>query len=449
MSTPLGRHRRPEAAAPPAAPPGTSAGTGPVAHACAPVRSGDVSGTPPSTATGPHGGSRPRLVGIDAARGVALLGMMAVHTIDAYDDDRTLSLAWTLSAGKAAALFAVLAGVGVAFASGGHRPTGRSWRADAASLAVRALLIGAVGLTLGYVVPSAYAAIILAYYALLFLFAIPLLSLSIRTLVVLTGAIAVVVPVLSHAVRASTGLSGDGRNPTFTDLLDDPLGLLGELALTGVYPALPWLAYLCAGMAVGRSLLSSRRTVGFIVLIGAGLVVGARTTSWLLLDVLGGRAELGTGARASMTADDVERVLQSGWAGTTPPDTGWWLATTAPHSSTPLDMLYTIGIALVVLGVFILIGRTTTALLRPLAAAGSMTLTVYSLHLLMLGSDVLPGGPAELVIQLAVVVAFALVWSRYHLRGPLEELVASATGAVRRKVAAAGRTETAGDRSGS
>ncbi|WP_347057293.1 heparan-alpha-glucosaminide N-acetyltransferase domain-containing protein [Blastococcus sp. HT6-30] len=426
----------------PAVPAGGSTATGMVEHACEPVPSGDVSGTPASSGDGARGTSRPRLVGIDAARGLALLGMMAVHTIDAYDDDGTLSLAWTLSSGKSAALFALLAGVGVAFASGGRRrPTGRRWTADAASLAVRALLIGAVGLALGFVVPSDYAAVILAYYALLFLFAIPLLSLSIRTLVVLAGTIAVVMPVLSHLLRAQTGLSSDGANPTFADLLADPLSLLGELALTGVYPALPWLAYLCAGLAVGRSMLSSRRTVLAITLVGAGLVVGARTVSWLLLDVFGGRAQLETAARGSMTADDIERVL---WSGTTPADTGWWLATMAPHSSTPLDILNTIGIGLVVLGICILIGRTTTALLRPLAAAGSMTLTIYSLHLLMLSAPGFPGGDLDgLLLQLAVVVAFALVWSRFHARGPLEELVAEATGAVRRTVLSTGRSKDA------
>lgn len=429
----------------PATPSGASTATGMAEHACEPARPGDVSGTPVSIGEGAGSGSRPRLVGIDAARGLALLGMMAVHTINAYDDDGSLSLAWTLSAGKSAALFALLAGVGVAFSSGGHRqPTGQRWRADAASLAVRALLIGVVGLALGYVVPLTDAAVILAYYALLFVFAIPLLTLSIRTLVVLTGTIAVVMPVLSHLLRASAELPSGGRNPTFADVLDDPLGLLGHLALTGAYPALPWLAYLCAGLAVGRSLLSSRRTVVTVTLVGAGLVAGARATSWLLLDVLGGRAELEAVALQTMTADDVERVLRSGWAGTTPSDTGWWLATMAPHSSTPPDILNTIGIALVVLGICILIGRTTTAPLRPLAAPGSMSLTIYSLHLLMLSSAFLPGGMSELVIQVAAVVAFAVLWSRWHARGPLEEVVATATGAVRRKVAAR-RTEARGD----
>ena len=97
-------------------------------------------------------------------------------------------------------------------------------------------------------------------------------------------------------------------------------------------------------------------------------------------------------------------------------------------------LLSLIPLCLAVLGVCILVGRTTTALLRPLAAAGSMTLTLYSLHLLLLSWSVMPGGGTGLLIQTVLVVAFALVWSRFHARGPLEEIVARATGAVRRRV---------------
>jgi uncharacterized membrane protein YeiB len=226
---------------------------------------------------------------------------------------------------------------------------------------------------------------------------------------------------------------------TFADLSDHPMQVVAELTLTGEFPALPWMAYMCAGLAVGRSVLRSRRTVALMALIGAGLVAASTTTSWLLLDVLGGRARVEEAALASMTPDEFLDVMESGWNGTTPTDTWWWLATMAPHSSTPLDLAYTIGIGLVVLGVCILIGRATTALLRPLAAAGSMTLTLYCVHLLLLSWPTMLGGPEGFLMQTAVVVTFALIWSRHHARGPFEEIVAEATGAVRRKVTGAGR----------
>lgn len=432
----------------PTAPGGTPAGVSDLAHACAPAQPGgvpgDVSGTPSSTA--PVQRSSSRLVGIDAARGIALFGMMAVHNVSAVDVEGETSLAWTLAAGKSAALFALLAGVGVAFATGRRqRPTARTWPGHAAALLVRALLIGAVGLLLGSVVPADYASVILPYYALLFVFAIPLLTLSSRALIALAATIAVVMPVLSHWLRSGTEVRDTVPNLTFGALVGDPGQVLRELALTGVYPALPWMAYLCAGLAVGRALLTSRRTVALITLTGAGLAVAAQTVSWLLLDVLGGRVDLEAAATASGSTDDVAGVLATGWTGTTPTDTGWWLATVAPHSTTPLDLAFTIGLGLAVLGVCILVGRTTTALLRPLAAAGSMTLTLYSLHLLLLSWSIMPQEATGLLVQTVLVVAFVLVWSRSHARGPLEEIVAQATGAVRRRVQpGTGRAEGTG-----
>jgi uncharacterized membrane protein len=422
---------RPEAAV--ATQVSSPAGAPPLDHACEPAPSADVSGTPASTGAGAGDRPRPRLVGIDAARGLALFGMMAVHLIDAYPGGQ-ISWAWALAAGKSAALFALLAGVGVAFASGGRRrPTARTWPEQASALLVRALVIGAVGLLLGHLVSADFAAVILPYYALLFVFAIPLLTLSVRALVALAAVIAVGLPIGSHFLRAGTQVS-DVPNPTFGTLVDDPAAFFGDLALTGVYPALPWMAYLCAGLAVGRALLTSRRTVVLITLIGAGLIGLSRTISWLLLDVFGGRAELEAVAGRTMTQDELAEVMAVGWTGTTPSDTGWWLATMAPHSTTPLDLASTIGIGLTVVGVCILLGRATTLLLRPLAAAGSMTLTLYAVHLVMLSSPALPGDLTGLLSQIVVVVAFALVWSRYHPRGPLEEIVAWSSGRVRRAV---------------
>jgi uncharacterized membrane protein len=408
----------------------------PLPHACEPLPPGDVAGTP-ATIRRPAA----RLVGIDAARGIALLGMMSVHNIDPEDGDGNRTLAWALSDGKSAALFALLAGVGVAFASGGRRrPHGRAWAANSVSLVVRAALIGAVGLLLGLVVPRDYAAVILPYYALLFVFAIPLLTLSIRGLLAVAANVTVLFPVLSQLLRPHLAMA-DLTNPTVGDLFTDPLHVLAQLSLTGVYPALPWTAYLCVGMAVGRSLLTSRKTLLVITASGLGLIAVAVTVSQVLLGALGGRTELATVALRSMGASQLADLLTFGPDGVTPTDTWWWLATMSPHSTTPLDLTYTIGVGLAVLGVCTLIGRTTTTLLRPLAVAGSMTLTLYSLHLLMLSSPFNPGGTTGFLAQTAVVVAFALLWSRRHERGPLEDVVARLTGAVRRSVLAAGRQE--------
>ena len=115
-----------------------------------------------------------RLAGVDAARGVALLGMMAAHSLSADDANGNPTLSYSLTSGRSAAAFAVLAGVGIAFMTGRARVRpGRDGRAAAASLAARALAIGAIGLALGYT-DTEFAEVILPYYAVLFALAIPL-----------------------------------------------------------------------------------------------------------------------------------------------------------------------------------------------------------------------------------------------------------------------------------
>ncbi|MGY1752118.1 heparan-alpha-glucosaminide N-acetyltransferase domain-containing protein [Blastococcus sp. SYSU D01042] len=409
-----------------------------LAHACAPDDPITVAGPPPAPAPVPR--SPARLIGIDAARGVALIGMMAVHTMEPLTDAGTPSPAWTLAAGKSAALFAVLAGVGIALSTGGRRrPTLRTWPAQAAGLLVRAALVGAVGLLLGALVPADFASVILPYYALLFVLAIPLLTLSPRALVELAVLIGVGMPILSHLVRTGPDVRPTVPNLTFQAVADDPAGVLRDLALTGAYPALPWMAYLCAGLAVGRLALSSRRTIVHLIVTGAVLAGGAQLLSWFLLDGLGGRAELRLAASDAMSASEFAEHMAIGWSGTTPTDTGWWLATVAPHSTTPLDLAFTIGLSLVVLGVAVLLGRAVPGYLKPLAAAGSMTLTLYCLHLVMLSHPETPEGLAGFGLQVAVVVLFALVWRRYHARGPLEEIVGRAASAVRRPLLPGGR----------
>src|SRR6476660_6831609 len=102
------------------------------------------------TAKGPATGVR--LAGIDAARGLALLGMMATHLLPTFESNANLTPTWiglTFS-GRAAALFAVLAGVGLALSTGKHQPFAGPELAKARrGVALRAVVIAAVGLTLG------------------------------------------------------------------------------------------------------------------------------------------------------------------------------------------------------------------------------------------------------------------------------------------------------------
>jgi uncharacterized membrane protein len=377
----------------------------------------------------------PRLVGVDATRGLALLGMMAVHSLWAYDEDGDVTWHYALAAGRSAATFALLAGVGIAFMTGRRRVQRADARATAASLAARAGVIAVVGLLLGWT-DASLATVILVYYAVLFVLAIPVVLLSTRALVVLGGAIAVVVPVLSQLVRPALP-EATGDNISVGQLVGDPLGTLLELTVTGLYPALPWMAYICIGIAIGRLRLADHRVAVRLLVVGSAVAVGAWALSRLLLQGLGGEAQLY--AAAARDGSDVADLLVFGGSGVTPTGSWWWLATVAPHTSAPLDLLHTIGVTTALLGGLLLLGRRAGRFLLPLAAAGGMTLTLYTAHVLFINSplDRLAATPGYLV-QVAVAMAFAVVWRARVGRGPLEGLAAGAARTARRAVA--GRT---------
>ncbi|HEU5322919.1 MAG TPA: hypothetical protein VFX28_19090, partial [Methylomirabilota bacterium] len=85
-------------------------------------------------------GGRARLVGVDVARALALLGMMATHILLPVTDG---SLAWpqALAGGRSSALFALLAGVSIALVTGGASPhVGVGRLGDSVALTSRALL---------------------------------------------------------------------------------------------------------------------------------------------------------------------------------------------------------------------------------------------------------------------------------------------------------------------
>ena len=371
-----------------------------------------------------------RLTGVDAARAVALAGMASVHILPVMTSAGAETAAGVIAAGRASALFAVLAGVGIALGTGGPTPpTGaRAHAAAAAGLVVRGLLVALVGLTLVELGPPV--AVILAYYGLLFVLATPLLRLRAPVLAALAAVWCVAGPVLSHALRLGRR-AWPGDQPGF-EALAAPAALLRELVLTGYYPVLPWLTYLLAGMAVGRLDLRSTRVAAGLLGGGAALAVAAWAGSALLLGPGGGAAVLGP--------DLADRRY-----GTVPTDTWWWLAVEAPHTGTPFDLAHTTGTALVVLGAMLLLARAAPAVVWPFAAVGAMTLTLYTLHVTALA--VFPVEAAEragltdrslLAAHLAAVLVIGVAVRALGRRGPLEAAVRAASNGARRAVAGSG-----------
>jgi uncharacterized membrane protein YeiB len=370
---------------------------------------------------------RSRLPAIDVARGIALIGMMAVHVLTAGDG--VTGAVHTLAGGRSAALFAVLAGVGLALGSGGSAPSAEQVHRARRAIPVRAAVIGGLGLTLGlFATPIA---IILVYYAVLFLCALPVLGWSARRLALLAVGWALLSPVLSQLLRSAGLNDGPGSNPSWVDLAD-PGNTALHLLLNGYYPVLTWVTYLLAGLAVGRLVLDRPATGRLLALTGAGLALVGWLAATLCVRWAGGERALGMlidpGAYIANRGD---HLLDETFFGTTPTESWWFLGVMAPHSGAIPDLVHTTGTALLVIGVALILVPRDRAGLLPLAAAGSMTLTLYAGHAVLLGAldefdpdHSLPVWPV-LIVNVVLALFVATWWGSPGRRGPLEDVVAS------------------------
>jgi uncharacterized membrane protein len=373
-----------------------------------------------------------RLAGIDAARGLALLGMMATHVLPTFAPDQQLTPTWVglTFSGRASALFAVLAGIGLALSTGKQQPLEDSeLRAARRGLVLRALVVAAVGLTLGGL--KVNIAIILVHYAVLFLCVLPFIGLRVKQLLGLAAAWVLLAPLLAFLLRpwllAATPPLQLGHNPKWEDLAT-PARLLGDLFLTGYYPVLQWIAYLLIGLAIGR--LPLAKAAVQVLLLAGGTVV-AVLSKWLsvvMMEDWGGRAALQ--ARLVDPTYPLESLLQVNLSGVEQSGSWWWLATSSPHAGTTLDLLHTSGVAAAVVGACLLLGRLgewlELDLLLPLRGAGALTLSLYTAHVWVMAAlheRPLPAGStveAVYWVQAAAALLIGAIFAALGWRGPLE-----------------------------
>jgi uncharacterized membrane protein YeiB len=311
--------------------------------------------------------------------------MFAAHTIPEDGGEAV----WD---GRSSVLFALVAGISLGLISG------RSARSRSARVvALRALLLIVLGI--GLTLLETPIAIILDTYGLLFAISIPLLFAPRWLLGVVAAGAAVagpwVVTLLTDGADAATG--------DLARLLQSPWAYFPEAWLYGVYPAPVWLAYLATGILIARCDLRRTRTQAGILVIG-----GVLAAAGYLGALLGG-------------------------------------APVEAHSNTTSEVVATGGLAVAITGLLLLVlspgarqnparwHHVARTVARPLAAAGSMPLTLYSaqiiaiaiiVHLSPAGGDGLAWQATPLFFALAVpAVVFATLWGLRFRQGPLEWLV--------------------------
>ncbi len=331
-----------------------------------------------------------RLDALDAARFVAFCGMVLVNFRIAAQIEPTSGWATALIdalEGQAAALFVILAGIGIGLST-----------ISAGLLLRRAAFLFAIGL----VNMTVFDADILHFYALYFVVGAAFLTVAPRGLWLGAAAIVALATVASLAFDYDEGW--DWISLTYTDLWTVQ-GFLRNALFNGWHPVLPWAAFLLIGMAIGRAELGT-------------LCIQHRLIMWGF-----GAAVLATIPHTLVTEPDLVAYLG--------------IASIPPG---PFYIMAGTGSSCVIIGLLLkfwsVLDRTPLALV--LAVPGRQSLTLYVAHILIgMGileeAGLLDGSlsPDQIVIYaLAFCGAsalYALIWARWFKRGPLENLMRRVT----------------------
>ncbi|WP_285028556.1 heparan-alpha-glucosaminide N-acetyltransferase domain-containing protein [Plantibacter sp. ME-Dv--P-122b] len=387
---------------------------------------------------------RARLIGIDIARFIAILGMVTEHVWP-----RVPGEPWSirdLAAGNASTLFAVLGGVSIILATQSAVDRGHP-RGAYRSLIARSLAIIVIGLTLGLL--PAPAINVLVYFGVAMLFAVPFLRAPSWLIGTAVAVLAVGGGILTAWSRIGMDALQEYASISWLDL-GQPLSALRGVLVTGTYPVVTWLTYLLIGMLVGRSLLRQRtaRTPITIASIGLLAAAAAMIIATALYTLVGRDALLALTPGLArqlppgFTVDAVFRSAGMGAAAFRWPD----LLLDSPHTGTLFDIGRGAGVALLVIGITTLLSKPLSVpVLAPIRRAGAAPLTSYTFHLIVLtvllvaagtGQDTTwTYGPVAFGANLGAILVVGGCLALLRRRGPLETLVS----AVSRSAAGGGR----------
>ncbi len=369
-----------------------------------------------------------RVIDLDVTRAIALIGVVTINfhgylilqggTVGASAINRFFD-PWNgpLST-RFAATFVMVAGMGITLMTNrGRLSRDRERRsADRWTLVRRGVLLYAFG----YFFDWSWSGTILFFYGAFFIVGAVLFTLRTRWLFVVGALAAIAAAAIQwwafEADHDTSWLLGGWYS---LGTYRSPRRLLFDTFVNGTHPLLPWLAFLCVGMILGRHLPLNAASRRMLAAFGVVLVAGTYLANHLFAD---------TPLRTQLLATD----------------------------SLSRSLNYTVCAIGSSITAFCVIGWIAEAtrdnwLTRWLAAAGRTTLTLYILHALVFNAVVNRLHwirPAGLDVALAfglaywvVAITAAALWQRRFGIGPAEWVYRRFGGATLHPVAVAPTTE--------
>jgi len=347
-----------------------------------------------------------RIVGIDVARALAVIGMIIVNFKIAFGDkgNESFKLFAGIFEGKAAATFVVLAGIGIAFMSNNAVKSKNKQKINIARIKIlkRAVILFAIGL----LYTPIWVADILHFYGIYMLFTLLLLSSSKK--IILSSALFLILlyPILMLIWNYDTGWNFETFN--YLDFWS-PLGFIRNLFYNGFHPVIPWTAFMFIGLWFGKQDLTDNKFIKKSLWISLSIFIVTILISKILITLLSNGNQI--------IAIDLQQIIG-----------------TNPMPPLPIYMISGSSIAIFIISLSILISQKfkKNIVISALHKTGQLALTFYIAHVIigmgiieLLNPLKMGKYPIEFSVAYAIFfsllcVLFAIIWLKYKKIGPLE-----------------------------
>jgi uncharacterized protein len=354
-----------------------------------------------------------RIIGIDVARALAVMGMIIVNfkvVFGGNGSNLVMSLAGAFD-GKAAATFVVLAGVGLALMTNSAvRDNDRAkLRSARIRISKRALFLFVIGISYIPIWPAD----ILHFYGVYMAIIIILLNSKQRTLLIAGTAFIMAFPILITLWNYETGWNFETLEyETFWTIT----GFMSNLFFNGFHPVVPWTAFMIFGYWFGKQNLDDNAYVKRMLIISSITFVSIQILSHYSISFLSEGSQ-----EAAKELTDILGVH--------------------PMPPLPVYMFNGVAIAFAIISACILLAKRfeNNIVIDALNKTGQLALTFYVAHVII-GMGVIEAiNPSqvgnysvEFSVGYAIVfsllcVVFAVVWRKYKKSGPLEWLIRKVT----------------------
>ncbi|WP_299223735.1 DUF418 domain-containing protein [uncultured Aquimarina sp.] len=356
---------------------------------------------------------RERVKGYDIARAIAVFIMVFVNfdiVLTKTNDDGVLSRFLDVLQGKGAALFIVLAGVGMSLMVkkalfDKNRSKLKKKKSILFKRAVFLFVFGLIYLPL-------WPADILHYYG--FYISIGALAIAVcsKKLWITIGGMIAIYPFILLMIDYETGW-----NWKTTEYIGfwTLMGFFRNLLINGFHPVIPWVAFLLSGLWLGRQNMSNKSIRNLILFVSTSIFIFVRISSQILI--------VGSELFSEMQPEDAMFIFG-----------------TNPMPPLPLYMISGMSLSFVIIILCIILSEKfrNNSYLGVLEVTGQMAFTHYIGHIVIgiLGIYVMFGAHSVssgftfcyASIFCLVSVLFSWFWSKRFKKGPMSLFMRSITG---------------------